>query len=273
MASELLEEAHKLHEELNHRVGMGHCLQGLGVIARLRGDLPYAGGLITRALELHQRVDNEFGVAQCKLRLSEVMIQEGKTNEARSTLEESLEEHERLGELLGVAHCINGLGTVARMTGDLSSARTLYTDADARFVRLGSIAALEPRKNLGLVALAQGSYGEGRQTLEAVAAAYVASGQTTESQAVSALLLAPLAALALWAPWDDRLVDAAQLKTEDGSVTAEVARWCQWGGQLAAEAGQQRRAQRAYDLAVHFFETVGARDLAAEVALAARALA
>ncbi|HEU4387383.1 MAG TPA: tetratricopeptide repeat protein, partial [Blastocatellia bacterium] len=159
-AEKWFQEALLISTESRDDMGAGAALNNLGVVARIRGDLPAAQTYHTRALSIREKVaPNSSEVAVSLINLASVGLLRGEVVAARNYLSRAVSIQEQVApDSLDLAAGLNHLGAVSFTQGDLDAADKYFSRAMALQQRLapnspelgGSL------NNLGLVSRSRG---------------------------------------------------------------------------------------------------------------------
>jgi serine/threonine protein kinase/tetratricopeptide (TPR) repeat protein len=138
-AGKILTQALSLYRAAGKAAGQAQCSTALGQVAAESGDLTLATTLLRRALMQYERLDDRMGVAHCLYRLWRVVLQRGDLPLASSLLDQALALNNKLGHGLGVARCTSGLGRMALTAGLLSVASDRLQEAMELFASLDAM--------------------------------------------------------------------------------------------------------------------------------------
>jgi predicted ATPase/class 3 adenylate cyclase len=130
-----------------------------GAMAGAQSDYTVARALVEEAARLHRELDNQRGEARDLNCLGNIAARQGDYDAARSAQEQSLAINERVGTPQDVARSLHGLGLLAQEQGDAEAAESyyaralaLYREADER----RNVAVI--LNNVGNLAVARGNY-------------------------------------------------------------------------------------------------------------------
>jgi DNA-binding CsgD family transcriptional regulator/Tfp pilus assembly protein PilF len=181
------------------------ALNGLGGLARVRGDYVEAKRLYEEAIDLCAGLDDKHGVATHLERLGLVQWLLGESDAAQESLSRALALGHEVDDRRGVVQCMQGLGWFALSRGDTRAATTLLVDALDRSRNLGDRWNMaRALYSLGLVSYSENDMALARQRQgEALRAANQVGDK--------ALMRACLEALAAVAEAEGRHVPAAEL--------------------------------------------------------------
>ncbi len=264
--------AHKLADAVQLSLSdpgrLADCKRVMGLVLMTRGLLEKASGYFEQALAAYEAVDDEVWAAACQMNLGVAVRQAGRLDEARVRVRVALARFTAADCGWGEAECLNELGEVARFDGDLAAAEACYRQALARNVSLGSGDAVFNEINLGLVLSLRGNTAEARAALEAGLETFDSQGRRAFVGVTHALLLPCEAADGDWRRWDYHLTNAQIILDVTGFVDMDVAAALERAGDLAAAAGETKRAVGAYDLAAGQWRGLDREDGQARVAAA-----
>jgi len=179
-ATTLYDQCLVMFRELGDEDGVASTLNGLGVLARNRGDLSQAWALYEESLGIFRRLGDKWRVALLLSNLARVARDEGDWNRTRTLCAESLALFEELGHRQGVAWVVNTLATMAQARHDAERAARLF----------GMVATLS--ETIGLSSLSL-SPAESRASEEAAAAARAELGDLAFTAAWTAGRAMPFA--------------------------------------------------------------------------------
>jgi predicted ATPase/class 3 adenylate cyclase len=158
-ASEILEHASKLFEEVDDLAGKGQVLHFVGTIADQSGDFEEATRLMTESLHIRQQLGDQRQIASMLANLGIVAARQGQLEKAQSLWEQSLELRREIGDRWGVANILNNLGFSFLEIGDLEAARTRLEEAVVILRELGDRWYIgNALNNLGNVVRNQGEF-------------------------------------------------------------------------------------------------------------------
>ncbi|GAA2590005.1 BTAD domain-containing putative transcriptional regulator [Actinomadura fulvescens] len=128
VAGPAFEEALTRFRALGDRWGIANTLDGLAMIAELRGDLDRSLALLDEAFALVEQLGVLEDMVDLLRRRAEVFIRGGDLATARTEYERAAELAVRSGSPQKVRTARQGLGDVARLSGDIAAARDLYEE-------------------------------------------------------------------------------------------------------------------------------------------------
>jgi serine/threonine protein kinase/tetratricopeptide (TPR) repeat protein len=249
-----------LYQRLYIPEGVAHCLSGLGSLHQALGDWPTSNHLFNAAIDLFEPLGLLDGVGICLNGLAENCRQVRDLDRAYELLQRAISYLERADDRLGVAGCLNDLGDVCRTQRRLQDAATFYRQALERLEALSPQEALIPQHNLGLVHLARGHYQEAARTFQQVLSALEPASRPGYEASLHVALLPCAAHARDWAQWDAHFAQAQRLLDLHPQAHDDIAWTAELAGDLAGEARQSARAQRAYTIALHTWQTLRRDD-------------
>ncbi|MFV9505491.1 MAG: tetratricopeptide repeat protein [Oscillochloridaceae bacterium umkhey_bin13] len=158
------------HDQLAHAL----ALNGLGLVARMQGQLNEAYNLHHEALELFRQHGFAHGVARATCNLGLVRLDRGDLARAVTDLRAAISGYAELGDRERVATTTSLLAGVLERAGDLMAAQASYETALALQTALGSQRGrAEVMVRLGRIAMLQGRQREGRSLFGEAARFYL----------------------------------------------------------------------------------------------------
>ncbi len=132
-------------------------MNGLGLVARWRGDYETAGNAYAVGLAAGQEADDKQGIALSSRGLGLVAMQQGEIQVSRKYFESGLKISRELVDKFGIALSLSFLGDLARTEGDSPAAKPLFEEALKLFRELDNKSATsDTLNNLGAAALGDG---------------------------------------------------------------------------------------------------------------------
>ncbi len=247
----------RLFQSIENPLGEANCYLRLGELARLRGALPESIDLIEEALEVYRELDHRRGISMCLRNLGVSAQHAGDDARASQLFHRALGITEDDGNQHGTAMLLNDLAEVDRARGAIERAEKGYRRAQRILDSIGSADSVISQTNLGLVLLTQERYDDARDVLESALERLEATGRRWFLGAVHVALLCCAAATDRWVDWDAHLERGCALVTETAAVAKDLAWTAELAGRLAADAGQDRRATGALQLAQSQWRAVG----------------
>jgi tetratricopeptide (TPR) repeat protein len=224
----------------------GRVLYYLGAIKRQACDFDRARRLYERARVLYAEAGHTLGEAQCRLGMAHIAQDTGDLNAAEALFEELVEAFGRLGNRFGQAAAQNGIAAVAHLRGNLDVARDGFQAAWELLVSIGSPAAIASGLNVALIFALRRDWDELRRVLHAIDSQGSAAAQRPWLGQLLIYRL-PLAAVdGDWPGWDRTLANAEQLLRERAGAPQDIATVARIAGDLAVERGEADRARAAY---------------------------
>ncbi|MEO1644010.1 MAG: tetratricopeptide repeat protein, partial [Chloroflexota bacterium] len=110
---------------LDHLRGISICLEDLGMIARIKKDLPTAYQYAHESLAISRQLGDQRGIALKLNSLGRVLRDDKRYNDAEETLRESLMLLEKLGDIFGSAWSRYQLALILYVQGHHADARQL----------------------------------------------------------------------------------------------------------------------------------------------------
>ncbi|HET9658033.1 MAG TPA: hypothetical protein VFP72_21955, partial [Kineosporiaceae bacterium] len=126
-----------LYTQIGDRWGQAHAEDGLGEVARGRGDLEGAAAHLGTALTLSTQIGDRWGQANAEDGLGHVARARGDLEGAAAHSAAALTLHTQIGNRWGQANAEQGLGHVARARGDLEGAAAHYAAALTLYSEIG----------------------------------------------------------------------------------------------------------------------------------------
>ena len=132
-------------------------MNGLGLVARWRGDYETAGNAYADGLAAGKEADDKQGIALSSRGLGLVAMQQGDIPASKEYFESGLEISRELNDKFGIALSLSFLGDLARTEGNSSAARPIFEEALKLFRELDNKSAIsDTLNNLGAAALGDG---------------------------------------------------------------------------------------------------------------------
>ena len=242
-----------------------YSVLGLANVSQRSGELERATQLYSDALVTFEGVPDETGMAKCLCGMSLVARQLGDQDRSDRLTHRATDLFERAGNQSGQAECWNALAEASRFRGDFATAEEGYRKALRLMEAIGSGDDVIVRINLGLVLLARGRYPAAHTVLDAALALLEARGRHGLLGCVHAEHLPCAAAIGDWRAWDEHYESAMALLAQTPMVDPDIAWPTQLGGDLAAAAGEPRRARSAYELSLTQWRALGLTQKIVEV--------
>ncbi len=172
----------------NNRWGVANVLNGLGQLARARGEAADALAYFGDALAIYREIDAKPEMARCLGGIGLVALSQPDMAVARASLTESVQLSLATGQRLGIARGLAALAALAVAAGDLERATKVAGAASALFEIIGVPPTASAVRRLDeLVAAA------GRGLGEQAVATLVAAGRTMSPHRAVQLATAPIA--------------------------------------------------------------------------------
>lgn len=131
-----IDAAYEYHEkslDFKRQVGDDHgeavSLKNLGVVVRMRGDLDAAKEYLEKSLPIFRDVDDRHNQATSLTYLGEVICLQGDLDAAEEYHKKSLSIFRKIGERHRQATCLDNLGKVARKRGNLDAAEEYHQNS------------------------------------------------------------------------------------------------------------------------------------------------
>ncbi len=182
-----LDEAKKLSIGLRDQQKAGECLNGLGMLALLQGQLQQARSLFEEALEAFKDLGNTYWVALMELIVSQVDRREGKFDSADNRIRAGLAAFQQLDSLMGTMWALYSFADLALHRGQHERALRLVGASHSLRERVGEMPALvmatmgdvgEAARSLLDAETAEGLYREGLTLEVEHAVAYALQHET-----------------------------------------------------------------------------------------------
>jgi tetratricopeptide (TPR) repeat protein len=257
-ASELLETALALAEEIGDRAAAGRILILLGHVADRRGDLAGATARFSAALALAREIGDRALTASALGNLGIVADTSGNYADATARYEEALMIFRDLGDRRREAAALDNLGIAARSQGHLAEATRRYEASMAVRREIGDAWGIAATLgNLGVVAHQSGDLVQARAYYEQSLAGFRALGDrrgianTLGNLGVTARLLGDL-------PESAALQREALANMREAGDQIGIATELEGIAAVAVAAGTSERAVRLFGAAAALRETTGA---------------
>jgi tetratricopeptide (TPR) repeat protein len=148
-------EALELARVVGDRVGEGHALIHLGLLAQRRGELERTKTLHEEALSIARSLDDAFLAWRSITQVGTTLTTLGDYDGARQHLEESLAKARSMGHNWGISTSLSRLGRLALQEGKLDRAAALIEESLPLHTRMGDLRVTRQSLwNLGRIALA-----------------------------------------------------------------------------------------------------------------------
>jgi len=222
------------------------ALRGLGRVLDWQGEEDSALAVFGEAEHLFRQARDRSWLAVTFMNQANTLRRRGDLGEAIATLHLALTEGELSHNLWAVASAHTGLGAVAMSLNDLPAAAEHLKQAVTMFESQGDqSSAMNARKFLPLIALADGDFGAARPQAEGALAFYRGTGETPDEFAVLRTLITIAMRERDWATVERRLADQrALLPKLEGT---------QWGVSLTLDQGRLARARDSLARAEQLF--------------------
>ena len=153
--------------EVSRDAAVGYALANRASIARVRGELGRARGLLDESAARFASAGDEMGMAAALVRRAYLEFTEGALPAARALLHEALDVRRRHGDRRGVGLALAGLGFIDTTAGEYESAERYLVEACDIFRRAGDRWGLASTLwRTADLALARGSLDEAETALE-----------------------------------------------------------------------------------------------------------
>ena len=192
--------------------------------------------------------------------LGNVYQQQGRLDHALRLFLETLRIWEEIGSQRGLAAVANGLADLARLKGNLLKAEEWYQRAVSVFEGVGAWEAWMVRLNMALVQFARGNYNGAFELTQSALEFFERSGQRSWQAVAHSFMMPCIAQQRRWEQFDVHFGAAKDLLNEVGFADAEVARTVEQSAEILQSAGQVKRADRVFALAVTQWRAIGRDD-------------
>ncbi len=227
---------------------VGRCLVALSMVARAQGNWAEVRQLATRGEYHFARALRPLGAVDCWALLADADLGEGKPEAAVVQLRRVRAFCRDRGNRYGQAGADNSLGDIAREQGQVEEAEALYRQAIAAYEATASNDALFPLLNLGLLRLQLGRFEDARPLLQSGLDVARQTERHTLCRIIHIFLMVCDAAAGDWQAFDRHAAEVGEL--HDVAREASEISWAALrAAELAAEAGEGERAERARTLA------------------------
>jgi hypothetical protein len=125
---------------------------------------------------------------------------------------------------------------------------------------VGAWEAWMVRLNMALVQFARGNFNGAFELTESSLDFFERSGQRSWQAVAHAFMLPCVAQQRRWEQFDHHFVSAKELLNEVGFADADIARTVEKSGEIAQFAGQTKRSDRAFALAITQWRAIGRED-------------
>ncbi|MEM8530764.1 MAG: tetratricopeptide repeat protein [Chloroflexota bacterium] len=125
-ASEYLQQAVALYQELEDKEGMAHMMTSLGNLTSYQGLLTQSIAWHEQSLQLARDIGNLRGVAMILSNLGSTNIDLENYEQAQTLIEESLALNTQLDDDWGIASALANLGQIFHLRGELNRARDFF---------------------------------------------------------------------------------------------------------------------------------------------------
>jgi serine/threonine protein kinase/tetratricopeptide (TPR) repeat protein len=242
-------EAEILADQLEDPALLGLVMREQGWVLQRRGDLERSQQKFLRAIELFEMVDSPVKVATCCNAIASGNIQAADYASARRYVQRALSLLQKAGSRTLAAMALNTLGDLERWEGgNLDLAEEHYRASIKSLTAAGYGHISYSEMNLGLILLARGSYAEAESLFLGAQEALTEQGANAAVGATHALLMSCAAFRGDYEAFDAHLKEAEQRL---GSMfDADFAETMSSAAQMAEEAGEHKRSQRAYRLSL-----------------------
>ncbi len=166
-ATEALQEALSIYDDLGDRLGQANALNNLGHVRQMLDDRPGAADVQERALAIYRDLGDRRGQANALNNLGVVLGQTGDYAPAAETLEQALDIYREIGDLPGQASALMQLGVVRWRNNDYPGAAEALQEALDISRGLGDrVGQSNALSNLGVVWRQTGDYQQAIKALE-----------------------------------------------------------------------------------------------------------
>jgi eukaryotic-like serine/threonine-protein kinase len=245
--------------------GEAQCLLNLATISRMLGDLERAREHGEEALAVFEQLEDPMGIAETLSELGNVQLAAGDLIAAEDHLRRGLKRFEQIGYPYGIASTRNSLGDILRSSKRLDDAEAEYREVLLICERIGEAERVVPMLNQALLQLELRRFDDAEALLTRGLRIVEAEGRRHLQAYFHSALLACSAHCGDWIGWDAHIVAAEALVAETGARDADIAEVAELAGQLAARAGEQERAARAYQFVHAQWAAIGREDRAQDI--------
>jgi serine/threonine protein kinase/tetratricopeptide (TPR) repeat protein len=242
-------EAEILADQLEDPALLGLVMREQGWILQRRGDLDRSQEKFVRAIELFEMVESPVKVATCCNAIASGKIQAADYGGARRYVQRALSLLQKAGSRTLAAMALNTLGDLERWDGgNLDLAEEHYRASIKSLTAAGYGHISYSEMNLGLVLLARGSFEEAESLFQGAREALTEQGANAAVGATHALMMPCAAYRGDFGAFDQHLEEAE--KRLGSMFDADFAGPICSAAQMAEEAGEHERSQRAYRLSL-----------------------
>jgi tetratricopeptide (TPR) repeat protein len=245
---EALEEAALRGRESRDRELLPAAHRHLSYLHLSGGELEAARTHARQAIYDHEALGDGLGVGHSYQMMSRVSVYLGELERARFELEECRLRFERAGARWGAATALNTMGEIARLRGDFGESEARYRESLALYDATGSGDAVYPRLNLALLLVERDRSAEAGPVVQRALAELEQQGRDAMEAAARVILLPCCARGGDWPGFDANLQRVEEVLAATGFVDPDIARMAVAGGDAAKEAGEEERAERAWEI-------------------------
>ncbi len=233
------------------------------LLARARAALGDSEGALEALLAAERYFlehDEVVSAAQCLLARGRVICQLGRFDEAEDLVNQARSDLRRAGDRTGFAESLNNLGDIARLMGDGDAAEEYYRVARERCEHLGSPHVVVAEVNLAALLTTRLDLTEAKNLLDQVYPKAVERQNNLVLCFAHVIRLNYLALRKEWKNWDMCFDEAENLIEDTGFIDFDVAEYLDRAGNLAFEAGREREARLAWNLALEQWTSMERQD-------------
>ncbi len=255
-------EGERLAQELGETRWLARCLELRARTFTDRGSLDQAESAYLAAIQQYRSSNVELGEATCQLGLGWVAMTREELTAAYEHVRAAHETCSLLGARRLIAVSLNMLGEVERKRGHLTASEEYYRQALQRHRTYGSLGGAVTQLNLALVQIELGKYHQAHPMVQEVISTIQASGARQFLGAARLIELTCIAGRGLFDEWSSVHEEASALLEESGLVHDDLAEVSTIAARLARDAGEEDKAQQAYQLAVDQWTGLGKEERA-----------
>ena len=162
------------------------------------------------------------------------------------------------------AHCRNNLGNALRKLGRIDEAEVMYREAADMLAMIGNIDVWASYANIGLLMIEQKRYTDAIEMFDMAKASVGGRNDEVVQVCIDSITLLAESHLRAWGDWDRRIAEL-ECFSDWHETQLDVAISLARAADEAERAGESRRAQKAWRLALTVFDALGLQERGQEM--------
>ena len=265
-SAEAVEQAEEAFARVGDRHGKARCLHARARTSRLYdGDMETCRQLYREARELFEDEGDPFRALECDIELVWADLIEERFDAAEAKAREALEASAQRRDRYHEARSLNIIGVITKESGDLADALDYHQRAYDCWSACGSRDRHIARLNAAMTYLRMDEFDDAQQIYEWLVPRLTDAGLERSLAVVHIGLSVCKASREAWDEWDGHVDEALEVLEASGARNTGQAEDAERSGDIAAESGEVRRAERAYEMSAEIWEAIGHSEDVARV--------